>query len=94
MKLNAKMGTSDMIIAMAEGNPGALSCLIELVKTNYGFLDLLVLDRMEVYGEKIYILWNDCCSRNMTVLKEYLRSFRRGEVSKEKIHETLSTEKM
>ena len=56
----------------------------------FALFDILFFDNMEIYGTKIYILWNDCCGRDMTKFKETIQYLKGGNVSKEAIHGNLS----
>lgn len=53
-------------------------------------LDILFFDTMEIYGSKIYMLWNDCCGRDMDKFNKTIQYIREGKVSKEKVHENLN----
>ena len=92
MKLNTKMGTSEMILTIADGNHEALNCLIKLVQTRYGLLELLLLDTLEIYGDDIENLWKNHCNEYMPDFLALLREFRQGKYSKKEIHEKLLTE--
>ena len=74
-RITASMDMKKMLITMSEGNPGALTCMMEMLRTDpMALLDILYFDSMGIYGSKIYMLWNDCC----------------GAVSKKEIHENLN----
>ena len=92
MKTSKNMGTSEILMTMADGNSNALECLVKLVKTRYGLLEVLLLDALEIYGDNIEILWNHHCSESMPDFLALLREFRHGKYSKEEIHEMLSEE--
>ena len=80
------------MLTMSEGNPGALTCMRKMLQTDpmAAFLDILYFDNMGIYGSKIYMLWDDCCGRDMSKFKETIKYLRSGAVSKEKIHENLN----
>lgn len=89
MKIKADMTVLDTCMAMGEGNPGAIVCVIEMM--NQGMLlDLLMLDTKEVYGEKLYMLWNDCCDRDMEKYKKTLELIRTGAITDEQLHANLN----
>lgn len=48
------------------GNPGALSFLIDAYDIHIGKAEMAFqkLQDAGITGDKIYILWNDCCNRN------------------------------
>jgi hypothetical protein len=79
-------------------NPGCADFLIELTQKkdwkaggeNMGFMYMLYLDSIGLYGSKAYMLWNDCCRRNLEEVELVLRNYQMGYLSKEKIQENLS----
>ena len=85
------MSIDDMVVTMSEGNPGALTCMVNMLNYNpMALLDILFFDTMEIYGSKIYMLWNDCCGRDMDKFNKTIQYIREGKVSKEKVHENLN----
>lgn len=89
-RLTSEMSIKEAIIEMSEGNPGALTCMMEMMDSNpMALLDILFFDSLGIYGSKIYMLWNDCCDRDMNKLNETLRYFREGDISEEEIHANL-----
>ncbi len=77
----------DIVLKMAEGNPGAITALMGLI-TAKGGIDpdqllgpigtVLSLDTYGIYGSNIYILWNDQCDRNTHKLIMLLRATQMG----------------
>lgn len=49
------------IVAMSEGNPGAVQALSELMKTDMGFIDLCHLDDAGIYGSDIWVGYKNVC---------------------------------
>jgi hypothetical protein len=87
----------DMVVKMSEGNPGALTFFSEMLsKEDWNtpipgaFLYILNLDDMGVYGSKAYMLWNDCCDRDLNKVELVLRNHQMGELSTEIILENLT----
>ena len=79
------------LLRMAEGNPGALTCMIEMINSYESALeDIEYLERLEIYGSKIYMLWNDCCGRDIAKLRKTLKYFKSGIITKSEIHENLN----
>lgn len=69
-RITADMSMQDVLITMSEGNPGALTCMMQMLQTNpMSFMDILLFDKMGIYGSKIYMVWNDCCGRDMKKFK-------------------------
>lgn len=90
LRINASMTVIDAIIAMCEGNPGALDCMMQMMESyNEAMHDILLFDSLAVYGEKIYMLWNDCCSRDMSKFRKTIQAIRAGRISEEELHENL-----
>ena len=55
-----------------------------------GIMLLLFCDTLELYGSKIYMLWNDCCNRDIKEVDKVLRNCQMGNLSKEAIHKNLN----
>lgn len=91
-KISVEMDTMDVLYIMSEGNPGALTCIMQMMQIDpmAGMMNLLLLDNLEVYGAKIYMIWNDSCKRDLKKFNETLQAFREGRFSKEEIHENLN----
>lgn len=58
---------------ICEGNPGAINaccCIIKEGAKVYPYVDgweyIILLDKLEIYGSDIYVLWNDICQRRHT----------------------------
>ena len=61
----------DVIIKMANGNPGALTAMAEIIKISSlpdGLLAIMKLDELRIYGCNIYLIWNDLLKRNAGAL--------------------------
>ena len=89
-RLKLSMSINDMFIKMSEGNPGALTVLLELFNNdpkvdpdsfllNYG--SIFLLDTFEIYGVSIYILWNDICGGDIIKVICLLRAAQLGIIS-------------
>jgi hypothetical protein len=52
----------DIITKLAEDNPGAMSACVALLEEDpHG---LVLLDKFEIYGSSIYVIWSDQCDRD------------------------------
>ena len=79
-------------------NPGCMTFLMEMLKKkdwkvggeNMGFMQMLSLDTIGLYGSKAYMLWNACCDRDLSKVELVLRNWQMGKLSEAKIHENLS----
>ena len=91
-RINPYMGLKEVISTMSEGNPGAMECIgLMFIDDPYDTaLDLLLLDELEIYGSKLYMLWDDCCKRDVKKMRETIQAFRDKKFSKEEIHKNLS----
>ena len=90
-RITAGMSMTEMLITMSEGNPGALTCMMQMISSDpKALLDILLFDSMGIYGSNIYMVWNDCCGRDMAKFKETIQAFREGKFSEAEIHENLS----
>lgn len=89
-RIKANMDVKEVLLVMADGNPGALTCMVNMLNSyEEAILYLLYFDSMEIYGEKIYMLWNDCCDRDMQKFKKTIQYLQSGKVSREEIHKNL-----
>ncbi len=77
----------DVVMKMADGNPGAISAMIEILKNAEridsqgamgGLGAILLLDTFKIYGTEIYILYNDQCNRDVRKFLMLLRACQLG----------------
>lgn len=75
----------DRILKLVNGNIGALSFLEQLIDflTNS---TIETLEKMDITGSELYMLWNDCCDRKFDKVQEIINRFNNGEFTKEYIH--------
>lgn len=84
----------DIIVKLADGNPGALSCLGEILQVGLykpGALCLFPLcvdmfARLGLRGASLYMLWNDCLDRSVSGVVRLVDEWRRGVVDDDFIH--------
>ena len=88
-KLNSKMSPIDIVMTMGEGNPGAMSVVMQMLKDTDGFMNLLFFDTNDIRGSKIYMLYNDCCGNNYDKFKRTIDMLRCGTFTQEQIHSNL-----
>lgn len=76
MRINLDMAPIDAVVKMAEGNPGAVTVMCELLKPNLveGFMDICRLDDLELYGPKIWLAYKDVCGMDIEKLRQRLRN--------------------
>ena len=89
-KLELNTNMSQAIILISEGNPGAASALIEIIKDHesvdpdaaFGkFSALFSLDTYEIYGPGVWELYNNQCKHNSRDVIMLLRACQLGFLS-------------
>ena len=88
-KITANMTIMDMIVVMSEGNPGAISVIAQMMQDPHSILDIILCDSLDIRGSKLYMLYNDCCGRNIAVFNRTLKMLRAGIFTMEQIHSNL-----
>lgn len=59
------LSVGEVIVKLADGNPGAVSAMAEMVKASpRGAIDLFHLDEMRMYGPSIWIGFSDFCKHD------------------------------
>lgn len=95
-KIELKDTMIDIVVKMSEGNIGAVTCLMEMIEKKdwyYNTPSLLMImnfDSLGLYGSKIYMLWNDCCDRDLVKLELVLRNWQMGKLSESEIYNNLN----
>lgn len=57
----------DFVAKCSDGNIGAAMCCMNIIESGNG-KGTVALQRMldiDIKGEKIYLIWNDCCNRDI-----------------------------
>lgn len=88
-KIKSDMSIKDTIVTMGEGNPGAIELLAKMFKEPFGLLEVLACDSLGIRGSKLYMLYNDCCGRNMAKFHRTLKLLRLGVFDNNEIHSNL-----
>ena len=88
-RININSTIADSILAICEGNPGAMAFVMELIQEG-DMLTVLMFDKLELYGEKLYMLWNDCCGREIENVRKVIDLWQQGKITKESIQEHVS----
>ena len=76
----------DIVIKMADGNPGAIGALMGIVEgrdqidpsASRGVGAIMMFDTWEIYGSAIYVLWSDKCGRDTRKLLILMRATQLG----------------
>jgi len=88
--------TMDVIVKMSEGNPGALSAIMAIMKEHDsidpqaamgGLGAIMILDSWEIYGSDIYVLFSDKCNRDVRQMLMIMRATQLGYFSHIKLKE-------
>jgi len=76
MRINLDMAPMDALVKMAEGNPGAVTVICELLKPDLaeGLMDICRLDDLELYGPDIWVAFKDICGSDIKILRDRLRN--------------------
>ena len=86
-RIQLKDSTMDVIVKMSDGDPGAMTTLMEILKNGEtidpdgvmgGLGPILLLDTFEIYGTDIYVLWSDICGRKINKMLAVLRACQLG----------------
>lgn len=88
-KITSDMSIMDMMMTMSEGNPGALTVLMQMMQDPRGFMDILLLDTLDIRGSKVWMLYSDSCDKNTGKFNRTLMALRCGAYSEEEIQENL-----
>lgn len=87
--------TMDVIMKMSDGNPGAINVMMCMLKDGGiidpadvmgGFGSILFMDTLDIYGSKIWILFNDLCGRNLSKTIALLRAVQLGFMRESELH--------
>jgi hypothetical protein len=58
------MNLKEIVIVMANGNPGALNILLNMLKDDRGLSKVFDLDYLGIRGSKLYMLFSDSCQKD------------------------------
>lgn len=87
----------DIFMKLSEGNPGALTVLMELYKhgaeidpdAGDPILLMLNLDSLNLYGPNIWVLFKDVCGENLTKFIACLRGWQLGHITHGELHDVI-----
>ena len=89
-RLNLEMSIKEIVMAMVDGNPGAVQVVMGLVENNaeidpMSFLGPITavtqLDGLGIYGSDIWCLYKDVCGTDLIKLMAVIRANQMGLVS-------------
>lgn len=84
------------IVKMADGNPGAITAISEIMKHGAtidpqsvlpDFMPILSLDTHGIYGSDIYVLYSDKCGRDVRKLLVLLRAVQLGIMQEQRLRD-------
>jgi hypothetical protein len=96
-RLDGNMNVRDIVMALAEGNPGALNVCMMLLNEGEtidpdaimgGLSNLLDLDSLGIYGSRIWMFFKDFCKQSIPDVIAVMRANQLGQlagVTREKI---------
>lgn len=72
----------EVLMKMSDGNPGCLTFLMQLFDDDLSkaFMLCLRFDTMELYGSRLYQLWNDCCDRDLGTVYKVLDQYSNSDI--------------
>lgn len=74
-KIELNMTPMDVMLTMAEGNPGAISAMTSLMEDGpQGIFDVLHLDDMNMRGPQVWVAYKDFCGGNTKIFREKIRA--------------------
>ena len=90
-RIQLHMTGLEIVTCMAEGNPGALTALLEIMGKGSSEIDpqglmggmgaILMLDTLGIHGSRIWMLFSDVCGRNVVKMIAVLRAEQLGQLA-------------
>lgn len=71
LKEEIKNNAMAEVVRLSERNPGAMTALCELLK-NYSMAPLIQLDKMNIRGYKIWLVYKDVCDQNVDTFYAFI----------------------
>lgn len=93
-KLKLDDTVQDMVIKISEGNPGALTVCLDILKKGKsidpdgfdgGIGSLLLFDSLSLYGSQIWMLYKDVCGEDLVKTVAMLRAWQLGFINEDKL---------
>ena len=94
-KLGLEDSGMDVLYKLSEGNPGALTVCMEVLKKGAeidpdafggGLLQLLVFDTLGIYGSRIWMLYKDVCESNLVSMLGVMRAWQLGFITQSQLN--------
>lgn len=89
-RLTLEMSLMEAVMAMSEGNPGAVVALADILQlapiidpdgAMGGLGAIMLLDTLNIWGSRLYCLWNDVCSKDTRAMIAVLRAWQLGQLA-------------
>ncbi len=89
-RIKLEMTTMDVVMVMGEGNPGAMTVLVALLRdggkidtddASGGLGSILTMDSLGIYGPNIWGLFKDVCGQNLMKTIAMLRAYQMGQLA-------------
>jgi hypothetical protein len=81
----------DQTVRMSNGNPGALHAIIDLASDGIIGLSIVEwIDQLGLKGAQIYMLFCDCCGRDINKVKAVKIAHEEGKLTTEELIDNLS----
>lgn len=84
------MPLTDVIVAMVDGNPGALEACLALIGEDAnlddkakGLIDILKMDDQHIYGPNIWLLYKDVSGKDVEVFRKNIDSYKAMDMIKD-----------
>jgi hypothetical protein len=98
-RITINMSVMDAVLVMGEGNPGAITTLVDLMRVNPicdpddfagGLGPMLALDSHGIYGSKIWVLRKDVCNGSLLNMLTLMRCCQMGIIGYDTASEEVS----
>jgi len=73
-KIGINESLMDILFKLSEGNPGAITVLMQMLKQPLGFLQILHLDDMNMWGSQIWVGYKYYCGQDIVKFMEALKT--------------------
>jgi hypothetical protein len=82
-RINLMDSTMDGVMKMVEGNPGAVTAVLQMIQhpDPRGLLLFMYLDDWQVYGSDIWVLYKDCCGQDIDNMFRLMGAVNSGKFS-------------
>lgn len=95
-RLTLNDSVKSMLVKMSEGNPGALTAMMEIMEKHDkidpqaafgGIGAILMLDTWGIYGTEIYVLFSDKCGKDVRKMLMLMRATQLGLFPQSRLNE-------